>query len=92
MLNRTIYRLPEVVARTGLSRSTFHDLIRKRKLPSQVNLGPRAVGWVENEILDRIVHLGAGQPLPQHTVQMAKVMLGKGAAVVCINCQQRLEF
>jgi prophage regulatory protein len=54
MLNRTICRLPEVMARTGLSRSTIYDLIRKGKFPSQVNLGPRAVGWVENEIVDWI--------------------------------------
>ncbi len=32
----------------------FYDLIRKGKFPSQVNLGPRAVGWVENEIVEWI--------------------------------------
>ena len=42
------------MVRTGLSRSTVYDLIRKGKFPSQVNLGPRAVGWVENEIVDWI--------------------------------------
>lgn len=51
MLNRKICRLPDVMARTGLSRSTIYDLIRKGKFPSQINLGPRAVGWVENEIV-----------------------------------------
>ncbi len=54
MLNRTICRLPEVMARTGLSRSTIYDLIHKGQFPSQINLGPRAVGWVENEIVDWI--------------------------------------
>ena len=54
MLNRTICRLPEVMARTGLSRSTIYNLIQKGKFPSQINLGPRAVGWVENEIVDWI--------------------------------------
>ncbi len=54
MLNRKICRLPEVMARTGLSRSTIYALIGKGKFPSQVNLGPRAVGWVENEMVDWI--------------------------------------
>ncbi len=54
MLNRTICRLPEVIARTGLSRSTIYNLIQKGEFPSQINLGPRAVGWVENEIVDWI--------------------------------------
>ena len=54
MPNRTICRLPEVMARTGLSRSTIYDLIRRRKFPSQINLGPRAVGWVEDEVVDWI--------------------------------------
>ena len=54
MCNRTICRLPDVMARTGLSRSTIYGLIHKGRFPSQVNLGPRAVGWVENEIADWI--------------------------------------
>ena len=54
MLNRTICRLPEVMARTGLSRSTIYNLVSKGKFPSQINLGPRAVGWVESEIVDWI--------------------------------------
>lgn len=54
MPNRTICRLPEVIARTGLSRSTIYDLIRKGKFPSQISLGPCAVGWVEDELVDWI--------------------------------------
>ncbi len=54
MLNRKICRLPKVMARTGLSQSTIYALIDKGKFPSQVNLGPRAVGWVENEMVDWI--------------------------------------
>ncbi len=54
MLNRTICRLPEVIARTGLSRSTIYNLIQKGEFPSQINLGPRAVGWVASEVVDWI--------------------------------------
>jgi len=54
MLNKTICRLPDVMARTGLSRSTIYNLISAGQFPAQVNLGPRAVGWVENEVEDWI--------------------------------------
>lgn len=46
-----ILRLPQVKARTGLSRSTIYARIRNGAFPSQVKLGgPRAVGWLESEI------------------------------------------
>jgi len=51
---RTIWRLPEVMAQTGLCRSTIHDLVSQGKFPSQINLGPRAVGWVASEVVDWI--------------------------------------
>ena len=48
-----ILRLKQVIARTGLSRSTIYALIKKSKFPAQVTLcGGRAVGWVEQEITD----------------------------------------
>jgi prophage regulatory protein len=54
MLNKTICRLPDVMARTGLSRSTIYELVSRGEFPSQISLGPRTVGWVENEISDWI--------------------------------------
>lgn len=54
MLNRTICRLPDVIARTGLSRSTIYELVSRGEFPSQISLGPRSVGWVEDEIADWI--------------------------------------
>jgi prophage regulatory protein len=46
----TILRLPVVKARTGLSRSTIYLRVSKGTFPAPVNLGPRAVGWIEAEI------------------------------------------
>ncbi len=43
-------RLPEVQARTGLSRSTIYVRIEQGRFPRPVSLGPRAVGWIEAEI------------------------------------------
>ena len=45
-----IIRLPEVTARTGLGRSTLYARIQAGEFPSPVNLGARAVGWLEAEI------------------------------------------
>lgn len=49
-----ITRLPEVKALTGLSRSTIYQRISDGSFPAQVNLGARAVGWIEKDILDWI--------------------------------------
>jgi prophage regulatory protein len=46
----TILRLPDVRARTGLSRSTIYLRISEGNFPRPVQLGVRAVGWVESEI------------------------------------------
>ncbi|MDZ4251490.1 MAG: AlpA family transcriptional regulator [Sulfuritalea sp.] len=48
----TILRLPFVKARTGLSRSTIYLRIAAGAFPAPVNLGSRAVGWLESEIDD----------------------------------------
>ena len=46
----TILRLPEVKARTGLSRSTIYLRITEDNFPTPIPLGGRAVGWIEEEI------------------------------------------
>ena len=43
-------RLPEVVARTGLSRSTIYVRLAEGCFPQPVPLGARAVGWIEPEV------------------------------------------
>ena len=45
-----LLRLPEVQARTGLSRSTIYMRVELRRFPRPVSLGERAVGWIEAEI------------------------------------------
>lgn len=49
-----IMRLPEVLAVTGLKRSSIYAFIKKSNFPSPVPLGEKAVGWLESEILDWI--------------------------------------
>lgn len=47
MKNRT---RPKVEAKTGLSRSTIYARMAAGTFPQPVHLGPRAVGWFEDEI------------------------------------------
>ena len=49
-----ILRLPSVQTLTGLSRSTIYLWIGEKTFPSPISLGPRAVGWIEAEVLDWI--------------------------------------
>lgn len=46
----TILRLPAVKARTGLSRSTIYLRAAQGGFPRPINLGARAVGWLESDI------------------------------------------
>jgi prophage regulatory protein len=46
-----ILRLPDVKNITGLSRSTIYLKISEGSFPKPISLGPRAVGWVEEHVL-----------------------------------------
>jgi len=46
----TILRRKQVEDRTGLSRSTIYLRIQEGTFPKPINLGARAVGWLESEI------------------------------------------
>ena len=46
----SILRRKQVEKRTGLSRSTLYLRIQEGTFPRPINLGARAVGWLENEI------------------------------------------
>jgi len=47
---RKILRLPVVLDRTGLSRSTVYLRVTEGRFPRPVSLGARAVGWLETEV------------------------------------------
>ncbi len=46
----TVLRLPIVMARTGLSKSTIYAKIASGDFPEPINLGGRAVGWLADEV------------------------------------------
>jgi len=52
-----ILRLPEVVRKTGLCKSTIYQRLRKKAFPCPVVLGPNSVGFVEAEVNDWLSNL-----------------------------------
>ncbi len=49
-MREKILRLPQVMERTGLSRSMIYFLISIGEFPKQVKLTLRTVGWLESQI------------------------------------------
>lgn len=45
-----ILRRPEVQRYTGLSKSGLYLAIQQGNFPRQINIGKRAVGWLESDI------------------------------------------
>lgn len=45
-----INRLKTVQAATGLSRSTIYLMMRAGTFPKNIQLGARAVGWLESDV------------------------------------------
>lgn len=45
-----ILRLPAVLDRTGLSRSTLYRKIQEGTFPRQIALGARSAGWRESAV------------------------------------------
>lgn len=45
-----LIRRPEVEARTGLSRSTIYDWMKRGEFPQPVKLGARIVAWRESDV------------------------------------------
>lgn len=43
-------RKPEVLRRSGLSKSTLYSLIECGQFPRQVKLAPKVSAWVESEV------------------------------------------
>ena len=48
---KKIYRLPDVMNMTGLSRSSIYLRVSTDEFPKPVKIGRRAVGWPEDSII-----------------------------------------
>lgn len=47
-----IIRIREVIAMTGLSRSSIYAAIKQGTFPAQLKLSTRSSGWLESEIIE----------------------------------------
>lgn len=45
-----VLRLPDVMAKCGLGRSSIYAYIQKNAFPQPIRLGERAVGWKSDEV------------------------------------------
>lgn len=54
-MTTAILKLPSVIARTGLSRSSIYKRVSEGTFPQPISLGIRSVGWVEAEIEEYLV-------------------------------------
>jgi len=61
MMAERILRLPDVMARTGLSRSTIYSMIAEGGFPDPIRLTSRCVGWLESELADWLAERAAAR-------------------------------
>ena len=56
-----IMRLPAVIETVGLCRAAIYKAVAEKRFPAPVPLAPgcRAVGWLENEIVDHLKECAA---------------------------------
>lgn len=47
-----VLRRPDVERITGLGRSTLYERAEAGTFPRPINLGGRAVGWIESEVME----------------------------------------
>jgi len=49
-MDAAILRLPQVLAKTGLARSTIYERIKAGEFPQPISLGGRASGFLSSEV------------------------------------------
>jgi prophage regulatory protein len=45
-----VEKLPKVIERTGLKKSSIYSKIKEGLFPAPILLGKRSVGWIEEEV------------------------------------------
>jgi prophage regulatory protein len=65
-----VHRLPVVITRTGLKRSSIYAYMDRGDFPLSIPLGKRAVGWLKSEI-DRWIEERAAAAAPRRSRRLA---------------------
>lgn len=65
-MTHRVIRLPEVIKKTGLGRTSLYKLSTSGLFPASISLGGKAMGWIEAEI-DRWIEdrMAARQQRPE---------------------------
>lgn len=58
-----ILKLPEVITRTTLSRSSIYLYVKRGLFPAPMKLGLRSTGWFESEIEDWLMFKRIENPM-----------------------------
>ncbi|MBF0185349.1 MAG: AlpA family transcriptional regulator [Magnetococcales bacterium] len=48
--SKRVLRIDDVVAKSGIPRSSLYRMIKSGKFPVQVKLSERSVGWIESDV------------------------------------------
>lgn len=59
MTQERLVRLPEVMNKTGLARSTVWLFVKNGKFPKPIKLSKRVTVWKESEIIQFITNISA---------------------------------
>ncbi len=90
-IKRTIRR-PELLAKTGLSKTSIYNLEREGKFPRHFMLTPRCAVWLESEVdswLDERQSMpSAHAPFPDQSLRRSRP--GRGALPVVPSVLRRL--
>ena len=71
-----VLRLPQVMDRVKLSRSSIYARVAAGTFPQPFAIGPRAIGWLQSEIADFIDHCATRRPSrPSNSAVVADQLL-----------------
>ena len=71
-----ILRLPQVMTKTGMSRSAVYLAVKRGRMPEHLTAGGRSMGWLKAEIDQHIkdmVRACRGEPSPSDIVPASAV-------------------
>ncbi|KAF3999192.1 helix-turn-helix transcriptional regulator [Glaciimonas immobilis] len=49
-MSYSILRVKDVIAKTGIKRTNLYRQVKAKTFPAPINLGAKAIGWIENEV------------------------------------------
>jgi len=51
-LEEALWRMPALIERTGLSKTTIEDMVARDLFPAPRQIGARAIAWLASEVIE----------------------------------------